>query len=382
MHNSLLDKDLITFRESVRSWIRSEVVPNYPEWSRKGIIPKEVYRKAGDQGFLCITQAEEYGGYGLDFRYSAVVIEELARAGAGGLALYLHSDIVAPYIEKYGGEDQKKRLLPALASGEKIGAIAMTEPGAGSDLHSVRTRAELIGDFWILNGQKTFISNGICGDVVVVVANTGQPEAGQKHARQSLFLVEEGMAGFERGRQLKKIGLHAQDTAEMYFNNCKVPKANLLGKEGEAFQYLMRQLGRERLCMAIWCVANAESVLELTVKYCGERMVFGRPLNEFQNTRFKLAEMDTEISLGEAFVDQTIRQMIDGEDISVAASKAKYWCSEMLGRVVDECLQFFGGYGYMEEYPISQAYLDARVQRIFGGTTEIMKEVIARAIVK
>ena len=382
MHKKILNEDLFQFQNSVKTWIKKEVLPHYKSWNEAGLIPREIYISAGAQGFLCITQAEEFGGLGLDYRYSAVVNEELARAGASGLAFYLHSDIVAPYIEEYGSPAQKKKYLPKMASGEFIGAIAMTEPGAGSDLQAVRMKAVLHGNEWVLDGQKTFISNGICSDVVIVVANTGETvsASGNKTVKQSLFIVENGTPGFERGRQLRKIGLHAQDTAELHFNNCRIPKDNVLGQDGEAFKYLMRQLGRERLSIAIWCVANAQGVLENTVQYCKERKVFGKQVAEFQNTRFKLAELDTEISLAEAFVDRTILELISGEEISVAASKAKYWCSEMLGRVVDGCLQFYGGYGYMDEYPISRLYRDARVMRIYAGSNEIMKLVIAREL--
>lgn len=384
MHKNILNEDLIRFQDSVKAWLKKEIIPHYNDWNKAGMIPRDVYQKAGSQGFLCITQEEEYGGLGLDFRYSAVVTEEIARAGAGGLALYLHSDIVAPYIGEYGNSDQKKKYLPKMATGEFIGAIAMTEPGAGSDLQAIRTKAVKSGDEWIIDGQKTFISNGICSDVVIVVANTGESisKDGKKQAKQSLFIVESGTPGFERGRKLEKMGLHAQDTAELFFNNCRIPKENLLGQEGEAFKYLMLQLGRERLSIAIWCVANAQGVLENTIQYCKERKVFGKTVGDFQNTRFKLAELDTEISLAEALVDRTIMQLIGGEDVSISASKSKYWSSEMLGRVVDECLQFYGGYGYMDEYSISKAYTDARIQRIFGGTTEVMKEIIARSLFK
>lgn len=387
MHKTILDEDLLRFQDSVKSWLKKEILPHYKSWNKTGMIPREVYLSAGAQGFLCITQAEEYGGLGLDFRYSAVVNEEIARVGAGSLPLYLHSDIVAPYIQEHGNEAQKKKYLPKMASGEILGAIAMTEPGAGSDLRGIRMRATRQGNEWVLSGQKTFISNGISSDIVIVVANTSDAETvassdGKRKVKQSLFIVEAGTPGFERGRRLEKIGLQGQDTAELYFNNCKIPAENLLGQEGEAFKYIMHGLGRERLSMAIFCVANAQGILEEAVRYCKDRQVFGKPVAEFQNTRFKLAELDTEISLCEAFVDRCILQFNAGEDISVAASKAKYWCSETLGRVADACLQFYGGYGFMEEYSISQAYIDARVQRIFGGTTEIMKEIIARNLLK
>jgi alkylation response protein AidB-like acyl-CoA dehydrogenase len=379
MHNGV-SEELKIFRDSFRKWLEAEIVPHHEEWEKAGIIPREIYRKAGSQGFLCMTLPEKYGGLGLDFRFSAVVIEELGRVRASGLLIQLHSDIIVPYIAKYGNEAQKSKWLPKLASGELISAIAMTEPGTGSDLQGISSRGVKKGDEWILNGAKTFVSNGHIADLVIVVAETEKKDPKQKFKSLSLFVVESGSEGFERGRRLEKMGLKAQDTAEMAFKDCRIPAANLLGEEGKAFTYLTAELAQERLCLAIWCVALARSCLEWTVRYTKERQAFGKPLFDFQNTRFKLAEMATEIEFGQAFVDRCIDGHVAGRNLTVEASMAKYWCSEMLGRIADEGVQLFGGYGFMLEYPISRAYMDARVQRIFAGTTEIMKEIIARSL--
>jgi alkylation response protein AidB-like acyl-CoA dehydrogenase len=373
-----VSEELRIFRESFRKWLEAEIIPHHEEWEKAGIVPPAVYRSAGAQGFLCMTLPEKFGGLGLDFRYSAVVIEEMGRARASGIPIFLHSDIIVPYIDKYGTEEQKGRWLPKLASGELISAIAMTEPGTGSDLQGISTRAVKKGSDWILNGSKTFVSNGHVASLVIVVAETEKRDPKQKYKSLTLFVVEEGMEGFERGRRLDKMGLKAQDTAEMTFKDCHIPAANRLGDEGKAFTYLTSELAQERLCVAIWCVALARSCLEWTVRYTKERHAFGKLLFDLQNTRFKLAEMATEVELGQAFVDRCIAGHVSGRDMTKDASMAKYWCSEMLGRVADEGVQLFGGYGFMMEYPISRAYLDARVQRIFAGTTEIMKEIIAR----
>lgn len=377
MHESMLDDELRAFQLTFRKWVDKEITPFHADWEKEGCVPRELWRKAGEQGYLCIPQAEEYGGLGLDLRYACVVMEELCRAQATGVGFSLHSDIIAPYIESFGDEEQKRRWLPKMASGELIGAIAMSEPGTGSDLQGIQTKAVLDGDEWVLNGSKTFISNGLSCDLVIVVCRTEDTEGA--HA-QSLIVVEADAPGFQRGRRLEKVGLHAQDTSEMHFEDCRVPKENLLGERGAGFLYLMQKLGQERLMIAVGCVAGAKAALELTIEYAKDRKAFGRPIAHFQNTRFKLADMATEISVGEAFVDQCIRRLVAGENITVEASMAKAWTSEMLGRVVDDGLQLFGGYGYMMEYPIAKAWLDARVQRIYGGTTEIMKEIIARSL--
>ncbi len=369
------------FRKSVKAFVEREITPHHPAWEEAGIVPREIWKKAGEMGFLCPWLEEAYGGPGADFLSSVVVAEELSFAGASGVAFTLHSDIVAPYIAAFGSEEQKKRYLPKAASGELILALAMTEPNTGSDVAAIQTKAVDQGDHYVLNGSKTFISNGHLADLVIVAAKTN-PHADPPHAGVSLLLVESGFEGFQRGRRLKKIGMKAQDTAEMHFEDCRVPKANLLGEEGMGFYYMMQKLAQERLVVAIASMAGARAVLEMTIQYTQEREAFGRPISRFQNTRFVLAEVATELELGQVFVDRLIEEVVEqgAEMLAVEASMAKWWCSEMLKRNTDRCLQFFGGYGYMEEYPISKAYLDARVQTIYAGTTEIMKEIIGRGM--
>ncbi|MCB9637988.1 MAG: acyl-CoA dehydrogenase family protein [Myxococcales bacterium] len=369
------------FRKSVKAFVEREIVPHHAQWEEAGIVPHEVWKKAGELGFLCTWLGEEYGGPGADFISSAVVAEEVAYVGASGVAFTLHSDIVAPYIASFGTEEQKKKYLPKAASGDLILALAMTEPNTGSDVAAIKTTAVDQGDHYLLNGSKTFISNGHLADLVIVAAKTN-PQADPPHAGVSLLLVESGFEGFERGRRLKKIGMKAQDTAELHFTDCRVPKANLLGDEGMGFYYMMQKLAQERLVVAITSMAGARAVLEMTVDYAREREAFGRPISRFQNTRFTLAEVATEVEMGQVFVDRLIEEVSENgpEMLAVEASMAKWWCSEMLKKNADRCLQFFGGYGYMEEYPISKAYLDARVQTIYAGTTEIMKEIISRGM--
>ena len=378
MHESMFDDDLRTFRDSVRKFMEKEVKPFHAQWEHEGMVSRAVWEKAGAAGFLCIPQSPDYGGSGLPFRYAALVQEEISRAHASGVAFSLHSDIVAPYIENFGNDEIKKRFLPGMAAGKLIGAIAMSEPGTGSDLQGITTKAELHGDEWVLNGSKTFVSNGQLCDLTIVVART---EPGEGWSTQSLIIVPSTAKGFVRGKRLEKIGMHAQDTSEMHFEDCRVPKEMLIGERGQGFVYLMKQLAQERMIIAIASVAGAQECLGRTIEYVKDRKAFGKPIAAFQNTKFRLAEMATEIKLGETFVDDCIRKLEQGENLTVEGSMAKYWCSEMLGRVVDGCLQMFGGYGYMMEYPIAKAYLDARVQRIYGGTTEIMKEIIARSLV-
>jgi alkylation response protein AidB-like acyl-CoA dehydrogenase len=378
MHDDIQDEGVREFRATFKKFIEKEVKPYHAAWEHEGMVSRAVWEKAGAAGFLCIPQAPEYGGSGLDFRYAAVVQEELSVAHASGVAFSLHSDIVGPYIENYGNEELKQKWLPGMASGKLIGAIAMSEPGTGSDLQGIRTTAKLDGDEWVINGSKTFVSNGQLCDLTIVVCRTEDAEGWQS---QSLIVVPANVKGFVRGKRLEKMGMHAQDTSEMHFEDCRVPKDNLIGERGQGFVYLMNQLGQERLIIAIASVAGARQCLEHTIEYCKDRKAFGKPIAQFQNTKFKLAEMATEIALGEALVDRAIQHLVKKENITVEASMAKYWCSEMLGRVADQCLQLFGGYGYMMEYPVAKAYLDARVQRIYGGTTEIMKEIIARSMV-
>ena len=367
------------FRQSVRRFMDEEIAPKHEMWEEQGYVDRDAWRKAGELGILCMTMPEQYGGSGADQRYSAIVMEEQARVGASGLGFSLHSDIVAPYILGYGSEDQKREWLPKMATGEVIGAIAMTEPGIGSDLQRVKTTAVKDGDELVINGSKTFVTNGWNADLVITVCKT-DPEKGAKGT--SLVLVEADREGFSRGPLLKKLGLKAQDTSEFFLDNVRVPVTNMLGDEGMGFVYLMQQLPWERLIIAIGAIASAETAIEHTIAYTKEREVFGQPIASFQNTRFKLAEAMTETQIGRVFVDKCLGLMCEGKLDAVTAAMAKWWCSDLQCKVIDECLQLHGGYGYMWEYPIARAYVDARVQRIYGGTNEIMKEVIGRTIMK
>ena len=374
---TLFSSDHETFRDTVRKFLENEAVPHHEEWEQTGQVPKELWRKAGEQGFLCPMVSEEYGGIGADFLYSVVVSEEISRAGLTGIGWGLHTEIVAPYIEHYGSEEMKQRLLPKMVSGELIGAIAMSEPGAGSDLQGVKTNAVKDGDHYILNGSKTFITNGQNADIVIVVAKT-DPSKGAKGT--SLLIVEEGMEGFQNGKNLKKVGMKAQDTSELFFQDVKVPVENLIGDEGMGFIYLMQELPQERLGIAINGLAMAESAFEHTLDYVKERKAFGQRVADFQNTQFKLAEMRTKLDVARAYVDRCLEMHLKKElDIPTAAG-AKYWVTDLQCEIIDECLQLHGGYGYMWEYPIARMYADARVQRIYGGTNEIMKTIIARAL--
>ena len=373
----LFDENHAIFRDSVRRFIEAEITPHRERWEKDGQVSREAWRKAGEFGLLCSSMPESYGGAGSDRRYSIIVMEELARAGASGPGFGLHSEIVAPYVLKYGSEEQKREYLPKMASGEIIGAIAMTEPGTGSDLQGVRTRAERSGNELVVNGSKTFITNGQMADLVIVVAKTDpSPEAGAKGI--SLVLVEAGRDGFRKGRNLEKIGLKAQDTSELFFDDVRVPTTNMLGEEGQGFVYLMQELPWERLQVGVSAVANAEAALEWTIAYTNERQAFGRSIASFQNTRFKLAELKTQVTVARTFVDHCIQLMLRDELDAETGAMAKWWTSDLQCRVIDECLQLHGGYGYMWEFPIARAFADARVQRIYAGTNEIMKEVIAR----
>jgi alkylation response protein AidB-like acyl-CoA dehydrogenase len=366
------------FRETVRTFLTKEVLPHYEQWEKDGIVSREAWLAAGRQGLLGLAVPEEYGGGGnTDFRYSAVLAEEFTRAGTPGLALGLHNDIIGPYLTGLATDEQKRRWLPGFCGGETITAIAMTEPGAGSDLQGIRTTAEDKGDHWLLNGSKTFISNGILADLVVVVAKT-TPEGGAKGL--SLIVVERGAEGFERGRNLDKIGQKSQDTAELFFNDVRVPKENLLGERDGAFIHLMTNLAQERMGIAVAGIAAAEHLLEITTRYVKEREAFGRPLAKLQHIRFEIAEMATECAVTRAFLDRCIVDHSDGTLDAVHASMAKWWATELQKRVADRCLQLHGGYGYMTEYPIARAFTDGRIQTIYGGTTEIMKEIIGRSL--
>ncbi|MGW9027686.1 acyl-CoA dehydrogenase family protein [Streptomyces sp. NPDC055722] len=366
------------FRETVRAFLAREVLPHYDQWEKDGIVSRAVWRAAGRQGLLGLAVPEEYGGGGTDdFRYSAVLVEEFTRAGASGLAVGLHNDIIGPYLTGLATEEQKRRWLPGFCDGSLITAIAMTEPGAGSDLQGIRTRAEDKGDHWLLNGSKTFISNGILADLVIVVART-TPEGGAHGL--SLLVVERGMEGFERGRNLDKIGQKAQDTAELFFHDVRVPKDNLLGDLNGAFGHLMTNLVQERLNIAVAGIAAAEHVLEITTEYVKEREAFGRPLGRLQHIRFEIAEMATECAVTRTFLDRCIVDHARGELDAVHASMAKWWATELQKRVADRCLQLHGGYGYMTEHRVARAFTDGRIQTIYGGTTEIMKEIIGRSL--
>ena len=378
MRRELFEPEHEAFRETAREFITRELQPHQQEWEAAGVVSREAWRAAGKLGLLGVAGDEQYGGGGTpDFRFNVVLDEELVKAGISGFGAPLHNDVIAPYLLRLANEEQKQRWLPGFCSGELITAIAMTEPGAGSDLQGIRTTAVRDGDHYVLNGQKTFISNGILADLVIVVART-DPDAG--HRGISLLVVERGMEGFERGRNLDKIGLKSQDTAELFFNDVRVPASNLLGEEGQGFIYLMQNLPQERLSIAVSSAAAAERVLEETKEYCHNREAFGRPIGKFQHIRFELAEMATEVQVGRVFVDRCVRDHVRGELGAEHAAMAKWWLSEMNKRVVDRCLQLHGGYGYMTEYPVAKAYLDARIQTIYGGTTEIMKEIIGRSM--
>ena len=381
IERTLFNADHEAFRDSFRRFMENEIAPHHDAWEDQGYVDREVWNKAGANGFLCMTQPEAYGGASADKLYSVVQMEELARGGFSGIGYGLHSEIVAPYILHYGTEEQKQRFLPRMATGEWIGAIAMSEPGAGSDLQGVKTTAirQADGSF-LLNGSKTFITNGWHADVVIVVAKT-DPAAGAKGT--SLLLVERGMPGFDKGKRLKKMGMKAQDTSELFFNNVRVPAENLLGGEAQlnrGFICLMEQLPWERMQIAIGAVSAAQAAIDWTVAYVKERKVFGQPVAAYQNTRYTLAELQTEVQVARVFVDKCLELLLADKLDTATASMAKYWCSDLQCKVMDECVQLHGGYGYMWEYPITRAYADARVQRIYGGTNEIMKEVITRSM--
>jgi alkylation response protein AidB-like acyl-CoA dehydrogenase len=378
MPREIFTADHDAFRESVRTFLAKEVAPHHEQWEEEGVVSRDAWLAAGRQGLLGYFVGEEYGGGGTDdYRYGMVVAEELARGGFSGLAIPLHNDIIGPYLQRLCTDEQRRRWLPGFCSGEIITAIAMTEPGAGSDLQGIRTTAVDKGDHFVLNGQKTFISNGILSDLVIVVART-DPEAGARGI--SLLVVERGMDGFERGRNLAKVGQKAQDTAELFFDNVVVPKDNLLGELGGGFIHLMENLNQERLGIAVAAAAACERILEISLDYSRERQAFGRPIGRFQHNRFTLAEMATETKIARVFVDRCARAHLDGTLDAAEASMAKWWTTELQKRLVDQAVQLHGGYGYMLEYPIAKAYVDSRIQTIYGGTTEIMKEIIGRSL--
>jgi alkylation response protein AidB-like acyl-CoA dehydrogenase len=375
---ALFDDEHEAFRDAVGTFLDKEVVPHHERWEAAGIVDREAWTKAGAQGLLGLQLDEEYGGGGTDdFRYNVVLNEEMTRRGAYGASYPLFNDMIVPYLRAAATEEQKRRWFPGLCSGELVAAIAMTEPEAGSDLQGIRSTAVDAGDHFLLNGQKTFISNGILADLVIVVART-DPDAG--HQGISLLVVERGMEGFERGRNLDKIGQHAQDTAELFFTDVRVPKANLLGDEGSGFVQLMTNLSQERLSMAVTAATACEAIFEATLRYAKERTAFGRPIGRFQHNRFVLAEMATDAHIARVFVDDCIGRHLRGDLDTATASMAKWWTTELQKKLVDQGVQLHGGYGYMREYPIARAYVDSRVATIYGGTTEIQKEIIGRSL--
>jgi alkylation response protein AidB-like acyl-CoA dehydrogenase len=378
---TLYDDEHEQFRAAFRGWLDHEVVPHHEQWEADGITPRELWLQAGALGFLGLTVPEEYGGGGTsDYRFAAIMTEEISDTGVigSGNGMTLHNDIVLPYFLGLCTEEQKRRWLPGMCTGELIGALAITEPNTGSDVAGVRTTARREGDVYVVNGAKTFISNGINSDVVVTTVKT-DPAAG--HRGMSLVVLERGMPGFERGRNLDKMGMHAQDTAELFFTDVEVPVANLLGEEGRGFYYLMHNLAQERLGIAVGAVAVAQAAIRWTLEYTRERRAFGVPIASFQNTKFVLAELHTETQAAQVYVDRCIELHCEGRLTAEQAAAAKYWCTELQNRVVDRCVQLHGGYGYMREYPIARAWADSRIQTIYGGTSEIMKEIVGRALV-
>ena len=367
----------VMFRKSLRKYLEKEAVPQYEQWEEDRMIPKTFWRKLGEMGYLCPQVEEAYGGLETDFRYAVIIGEELERVGASLTGVGLHNDIVVPYFEAYGKDEQKSRWLPGCVTGDHITAIAMTEPGAGSDLAAIQTTAVKDGNHYVVNGSKTFITNGINADLILVVVKT-DTKIEPKHRGISLLVVEEGMPGFTRGRKLNKLGMHAQDTAELYFEDCRVPVKNLLGEEGKGFTYLMEKLQQERLMVAISAQTASEDMVEMTLDYVKSRKAFGKPIASFQNTQFKLVEMTTEVELGHSFLESLIEDHMAGKDIVSKVSMAKYWLTETAKKISGECLQLHGGYGYMEEYKIARRYRDIPVASIYAGSNEIMKVIVAK----
>jgi acyl-CoA dehydrogenase len=377
MKHPYLTEEHEIFRKSLRKFLDKEAYPFYEKWEEERMIPRSFWKKMGEQGFLCPDLDEQYGGSGVDWGFSVVINEELEKVGTSLVGIGLHSDIVVPYITAYGTEEQKQRWLPKCVTGDIITAIAMTEPGTGSDLANIKTTARLEGDHYIVNGQKTFITNGIQSDLILVVVKTN-PNAVPKHKGVSLLVIERDAPGFSRGRKLNKVGLHAQDTAELIFEDCRVPKENLLGEEGKGFLYLMDKLQQERLLVAIGAQAASEVMLKKTMDYVKSRVAFGQPISKFQNTQFKIVEMATDIEMSRAFLDQLIAEHIEGKDVVTKVSMAKWKLTENAKRIATECMQLHGGYGYMEEYEIARRFRDIPVASIYAGTNEIMKTIIAK----
>lgn len=367
----------VLFRETLRKFLAKEAVPYYEQWEKDRLIPVDFWRKLGEMGFLCPQIEEQYGGLGLDFSYGVIIGEEMERVGAGLTGVGLHNDIVVPYIESYGTDEQKKRWLPGCITADFITGVAMTEPGTGSDLANIRTTAIKDGEHYVVNGQKTFITNGVNGNLFLVVVKT-DPQVEPKHRGISLLMIEEGTPGFTKGRKLDKVGMHSQDTAELYFEDCKVPVGNLIGGEGKGFSYLMSKLQQERLLVALSAQTASEDMLEMTLDYVKSREAFGKPIGSFQNTQFKLAEIATKVELGKAFLESLIEDHLAGKDVVTKVSMAKYWITETAREISAECMQLHGGYGYMEEYKIARRYRDIPVASIYAGTNEIMKMIIAK----
>lgn len=378
MQRTLFDAEHDSFRETVRTFLEKEVVPHHEQWEHDGIVPREVWTRAGELGLLGFMMPEEFGGGGVaDFRYNVVLQEELTRVGASGVGFALHTDLVSGYLLSYATDEQKQRWFPRFISGEMITAIAMTEPGTGSDLQGIKTTAVREGDHYVINGSKTFISNGINADFVIVACKT-DPDAGAMGV--SLIVVERGMAGFERGRNLDKMGMKAQDTAELFFDNVRVPVENLLGTEGHGFIQLMEKLPQERLTISVVAAAACRTMIDMTLEYVKSRKAFGKPIGSFQNSRFTLAELETEQRIAQVFVDRSVEELNAGTLSIEDAAAGKWWTTELQKKTADACVQLHGGYGYMSEYPISKAYIDTRIQTIYGGTTEIMKEIVGRSL--
>jgi len=378
MQRTLFEPEHEAFRDTVRTFLEKEVVPHHEQWEQDGIVPREVWSRAGELGLLGFMMPEEFGGGGVsDFRYNAVLQEELTRAGASGVGFALHTDLVSGYLLSYATDEQRQRWFPRFVTGEMITAIAMTEPGTGSDLQGIKTTAVREGDHYVVNGSKTFISNGINADFVIVACKT-DPEAGAMGV--SLIVLERGMEGFERGRNLDKMGMKAQDTAELFFDNVRVPVENLLGTEGHGFIHLMEKLPQERLTISVVAAAACRTMIDMTLEYVKSRKAFGKPIGSFQNSRFVLAELETEQRIAQVFVDESIRALNAGTLTIEDAAAGKWWTTELQKKTADACVQLHGGYGYMSEYPISKAYLDTRIQTIYGGTTEIMKEIVGRSL--
>ncbi len=379
MDRTLFSEEHQAFRKAFKQFVEREVTPNQARWREQGQVDREVWRKAGAQGFLCPWLDEKYGGAGADFICSMIIMEELAVAYESGFAMALHSDIIVPYLYSFGTEEQKQRWLPGCASGEIVTALGMTEPGTGSDVAAISTSAVKDGDDYVINGAKTFISNGQLCDLVVVAAKT-DPDPANAHKGISLFIVEANRMGFQKGKRLHKMGMDSQDTSEMFFEDCRIPKTNILGAEGAGFMMLMQKLQQERLCVAIGAVTAAEQVLADTIVYTKERKAFGKPISKFQNTQFKLVECLAKCEVGRAYVDKVVAEHVAGKYLVKECSIAKFWTTDMAQEVIDTCLQFFGGYGYMTEYPVTRAFMDARVQRIYAGTNEIMKVIVAKQL--